>query len=298
MAVTNGFKQFDSSKTNLGTAPDNGFTPNSVAKAEEVNRSIYDVSLPVTALLESLCNYTISDKQTFELSPSDTLTDLESKVDSIRGFVLDKTPYFNKEDESTGETTEYVYPSADNLKYNNTPVYFKSIGFARDGTGYPFDNNTFVGYDSYGYFRLGKHKVDHILTTDNLSSYLRITNLGVLNGEASSTRVKWFNNNIVLNAWFVSPLSLNLTLADGTSTSVSHNIINLKYGGLLSMPTQETSSSTYQKILFNATPDNNIGTSSFVSSITLSDNKKYSIGGNEDLVYVVYVRRSVLGEGI
>lgn len=146
MAIKNKIPQFDSSKTNLGTAPVDGFKANTIVKSDEVNRAIYDCSLSITALIKALINTNGGIMRTnTDIDNSQSVDDIAQTLSLMLGLGLKKAQYIDPE-----EGDDYVH--ADRLTYNGLDVSLNAIDLA-DGHiigknnngklvifGYPFDS--------------------------------------------------------------------------------------------------------------------------------------------------------------
>lgn len=132
MAIKNSIPQFDSSKTNLGTAPVDGFKANTIVKSDEVNRAIYDCSLSISALIKALINtngaLTTSDK---EIDNSQSVDDIANTLSLMLGLGA-KNAEIKIAGSASGSSSLYV--GADGLTYNGLPLVLNSINIV------PFDS--------------------------------------------------------------------------------------------------------------------------------------------------------------
>lgn len=138
MAIKNSIPQFDSSKTNLGTAPVDGFKTNTIVKSDEVNRAIYDCSLSISALIKALINtngaLTTSDK---EIDNSQSVDDIANTLSLMLGLGA-KNAEIKAAGSASGSYSLYV--GADGLTYNGLSLVLNSINIDR----------SIIGKDSFG----------------------------------------------------------------------------------------------------------------------------------------------------
>lgn len=127
MAITNNIPQFDSSKTNLGDTPVDGFKANTLVKSEEVNKAIYDCSLSITALIKALNNtyggLLASNRQ---IDSSQSVDEIAKTLSLILGLSVENAKIENVNGERK--------VNADRLKYNDMPLSLDTIN------GYGFES--------------------------------------------------------------------------------------------------------------------------------------------------------------
>lgn len=286
MAITNKFKQFDKSKTNLGIAPDNGFTPNTVAKADEINGSIYDISLLLNALVNALCQSNYYDGQDLTLDNSQTIDTLAHNLKKVLGVnFYDKKTYTVPIDDDESQGDMEVMLLQDPL-FAGLPVYISSVDLGMNTSG-GFKTANALGYAN-GKFVLFGESADSYIT----SKHIRMTTLNVLNSQSPEFIRNWFKNNVVLQAWFEPSDNYSLPRVETSGTATTGNCIaKFRYGGLLSMPVVNG------KIYFNVRYK---GINSYCSTIQLTTDYQYpySIDDHTDEVSIVYIRKSMVSTGV
>lgn len=198
MAIKNSIPQFDSSKTNLGTAPVDGFKANTIVKSDEVNRAIYDCSLSISALIKALINtngaLTTRDK---EIDNSQSVDDIANTLSLMLGLGA-KNAEIKIVESSSGSSSLYV--GADGLTYNGLSLVLNSINIDR----------SIIGKDSLGQRVIYGFPFDSFLI--KRKTFI-CTSLGTFND-------KFINDYIPITAFFRFNSNDNNTYTDIGGKSV------------------------------------------------------------------------------
>lgn len=138
MSATNNIPQFDSGKNNLTENQEvnsSGFKPNTLISSGEVNQSIYNVSLAITSLLNTIAENT-GNSSTY--SNTDSLNELTEKLSNDIKNWLVQNKSFTTDTGSKGTINENgvaIYQT-----YENDKLAFRTSGYV--WTYVPIENGS------------------------------------------------------------------------------------------------------------------------------------------------------------